>query len=90
MTDKMREEFEAWFTSKRGYGMLSKLFGGYEWIATSEAWEVWQAATKAERERCANLIEKMTAHRRMVRAAINGVKPEGCEYATAIRLGGDA
>lgn len=58
MTDKTRESFEAWFTSKRSYGMLSKLplnTGGYERVATSEAWEVWQAATKAERERCARV-----------------------------------
>ena len=84
MTDKMRKTFEALATTILGDNPNWRESGDGEL-----ARQAWQAATLAERERCANLIEKMTAHRRMVRAAINGVKPEGCEYAAAIRLGGD-
>ena len=53
MTDT-RDAFEAWFAKRRGAAMLSKTaYGSYEWARTSEACEVWQAATAAERERCA-------------------------------------
>lgn len=45
------------------------------------------AAVLAERERCALLVEKMTARRRMIRGGVNGVPPEACEYAAAIRKG---
>ena len=58
MTDDMRNAFEEWFKTKRGTGMLGKTpNGGYEWVATSEAAEVWQAATLKERERCALVCE---------------------------------
>ena len=58
MTDKTREAFEAWFTANRGAGMLGKSeTGNYEWVNTSDAWEVCQAATLAERERCALVCE---------------------------------
>lgn len=58
MTDSTRDAFEAWFTKRRGAGLLSKaITGGYEWVATSEAWETWQAATLAEQERCALICE---------------------------------
>ena len=89
MTDKTRESFEAWFTSKRGAGMLSKLFGGYEWVATSEAWEVWQAATEFERERCALVCKSERVGKNdnegdiAYNLAIN-------HYVAAIRQGGDA
>ena len=45
MTDKTRADFEEWLTKNRGYGALDRAAtGGYVWVATSEAWEVWQAA----------------------------------------------
>lgn len=82
MTDKTRADFEVWFNSKRGAGMLSKLppnTGGYEWVTTSEAWEVWQAATALERERCAKVCESL--HYTDTSTAQN--------CADAIRQGGD-
>ena len=58
MTDQSREAFEAWFTANRGAGMLGRSeTGGYEWVNTSDAWQVWQAAVKHERERCALVCE---------------------------------
>ena len=49
-----RDAFDAWFAKRRGAAMLFKsITGGYEWARTSEACEVWEAATAAERERCA-------------------------------------
>ena len=52
MTTTTRDAFEVWFAKRRGAGMLGKSeTGGYEWVATSEAAEVWQAATEAEREK---------------------------------------
>ena len=80
MTDKTREAFEAWFDSKRWPGMLSKLFSGYEWVATSEACETWQVATLTERERCAKVCESL--HYTDTSTAQN--------CAAAIRQGGDA
>ena len=41
-----RDAFEAWFTKARGYATTCKTAdGGFEWVAASEAWETWQAAT---------------------------------------------
>ena len=98
MTDKTREEFEAWFTSKRGYGMLSKLppnTGGYEWVVASEAWEVWQAATAVERERCAKVCEAIGIEARKewkthYKAHDDGRSDGANDCAAAIRQGGDA
>ena len=95
MTDKTRNAFEVWIRASKSWKDNKTLFdrhesGLYELNTVQIVFDAFQAATFFERERCANLIEKMTAHRRMVRAAINGVKPEGCEYAAAIRQGGDA
>ena len=43
-----RDAFEIWFTTSRGAGMLDRFeTGGYLWVAASEAWDVWQAATLA-------------------------------------------
>lgn len=73
MTDKTRADFEAWFINQ-GYGMISKsVKGGYEWVAASAAWDVWQTATLAERERCASLVEQAPASMVALRAAIRGV-----------------
>ena len=45
--DTTRDAFEAWFTKNRGYAMTCKTVkGGYLWVAASEAWETWQAATE--------------------------------------------
>ena len=52
-TDKMRAEFEAW-AKAAAYDLSQTVDDKYWWAATSEAWQVWQAAyaagRKAERE----------------------------------------
>lgn len=48
----------------------------------------WYAATLAERERCAALVDALTARRRWIRMACNSQKTiEPCELAAAIREG---
>jgi hypothetical protein len=50
-----REAFEAWYC--REYGRLGRVDVGYVDSHTSTAWAAWQAATLAERERCAMVLE---------------------------------
>lgn len=58
-----RDAFEAWFTKARGYATTCKTAdGGFEWVAASEAWEAWQAATLAERERIARMLKDKGLH----------------------------
>lgn len=58
-------------------------------LARLDAAEVGiKAATLAERERCAALVEALTARRRWIRMACNSQKTiEPCELAAAIRDG---
>jgi len=68
MTDK--EAFEAWFQAR--------------WPEfahpTTSAFEIWQAATAAERERCAALCESLGT-------ATNGIYERNQKCADAIRRG---
>ena len=61
MTDKMREAFEAWCVAFCD-GML--LDDGNQW-AKLAALTAWQAATLAERERCALVCESRSGPRGM-------------------------
>ena len=63
MTNQSRKDFEAWFT-RLPYGDPPPI-------------EVWQAATEAERERCAKVCEA------------NLHNDDGEWFAAAIRQGGD-
>jgi len=48
--------------------------------------EAWQAATLAERERCAVLCESMTIRKRWARSGVNGLAEiEPCKIAARIR-----
>ena len=59
MTEQSCKDFEAWIS--KGCGDLSKFGNGnhihYQNSAVNNAWTGWQAATKAERERCARVCE---------------------------------
>ena len=53
MTD--REAFEAWIKSEKPKTNLQKRDGRYLFADASSSWKAWQAATEAERERCAKV-----------------------------------
>ena len=54
--DKQREAFEAWAGNDFCFDL--NLDGSYEVWRTDCAWQAWQAATLAERERCAKVCEE--------------------------------
>jgi hypothetical protein len=53
MTDKDREAFEALFGKRDKYFSTNVIW--------DSAWKAWQAATAAERERCAKVCETFGA-----------------------------
>ena len=92
-----REDFEAWFLAYRKSTWRpaksdprKDMPAHWNTFCEMDCLRGWQAATAAERERCALVSEKLTNHRRIVLGAINGTKPTECEIAAAIRQGGDA
>ena len=88
MTTTTHDAFEAWIKKSLGYGNINTtVTGGYEWIAVAEAWEVWQAATLAERERSASKVDLTTLRKRTLYGMQNGEAVKECELATAIRSG---
>ena len=89
MTDKMRDDFEAYF-SKKGFGAngLRYVDGRYIHAPAATQWDVWQAATLAERERCAKVCDGLVY---ALDNAGNHYKREATasQCAAAIRQGGD-
>ena len=78
MTDPMREAFEDWFPKKDfGPNGLLMICAEYVYAPAATYWKVWQAATLAERERCARVCEKWVT---------TSDSPDVC--AAAIRQGG--
>lgn len=47
MTDKMREEFEAWYSDRHDGFMPSSYDGEYDWHDCQACWEAWQASRAA-------------------------------------------
>ena len=82
MTNQTRKNFEAWAKIKN-YELLKSGGGSYLYIQANIAWKAWQAATLAERERCARVCEKRSM----------GVREpedvEALDCAAEIRQGGD-
>lgn len=56
--DKQREAFEAW----RNGNTVREEDGRYSSMETELMWVSWQAATAAERERCATLAKNIADH----------------------------
>ena len=92
MTEQIRDDFEVWAKLKN-YDLLKSGGGSYLYVQANIAWKAWQAATKAERERCAKVCEAWnTAHAK----ATGDCKISDCDMmsavqdcAAAIRQGGD-
>ena len=81
MTDKTRDAFEAEILKNKSAFQIKRVANGeYQSGSTREIWGYWQAATKAERERCAKVCESL--HYTDTSTAQN--------CADAIRQGGDA
>ena len=57
MTKKMREDFEAWYFGGEMDKATKRTPHGYKYIAAQTAWLAWNAATRAERQRCALLCD---------------------------------
>jgi hypothetical protein len=57
--DKQREAFEAAMAAA-GYELNPPIYrdGTYRFAHYAAGWEMWQAATAAERERCAKVCEE--------------------------------
>ena len=55
------------------------------WFTQEQMLDFANLIRQDEKEKNAVLIEQLTAHRRVIRAALNGEKPSKCEFAAAIR-----
>ena len=85
MTEKMRSDFETEILKRKAAFQVHRVASGeYQNCATQEIWEYWQAATKAEQERCAKVCEARFM------GDLNREDLEARNCAAAIRQGGDA
>ena len=97
MTD--REVFESWMKSENPGTNFQKSDGRYLYTAASLAWNAWQAATAAERERCAKVCEAICdvnwsiykgygenkAHPRRANTYMEGISDGAGQCANAVR-----
>lgn len=60
MTDTTRDAFEAWFTGRTDGRCLIRVGDGYTLMSAQTSWMAWQAATLLERERCAQVCDKIS------------------------------
>lgn len=83
--DEQRKAFEAWLASTPYPRSPLRNGDGYMFAFNQATWEAWQAATKAERERCRKVCDfmaKLGAEDRM-----HGAVVVATELAAAIRKG---
>ena len=79
-----RPAFEAWITQDGAWPQAARLTRdgtAYAVLSTHTAWGVWQAATAAERERCAAIAEATVCDQHIP----TGIKIYGTRAAKAIR-----
>ena len=87
--EQMRKDFEAWDSEQ--FDIHADLYsmndGGYRDRLIKCRFHAWQAATLAERERCAKVCEASTHKMRLLDAFHNCKPIAPCELAAAIRKG---
>lgn len=84
--EERREAFEA-AMGAAGYELNPPIYrdGTYRFAHYAAGWEMWQAATAAERERCAKVCDSMA--KLGAEEGISGAVIVATELSTAIRKG---